>query len=281
LFGYDEFFSTGLLTPLVLVVAASILLFSRDKKELYHRRLLQFAFIGSIFFLFLQSRASSVLWETVPYLPYFQFPWRMMGPLALLTSITAGLSFAHFCKGQPGKTIVMRELILLCFCVLNAVPHLRAVRPLPPQISSQLGRLLSLENIKNFGLSATYYDEFLPRFVEPNGWRLHRSKMGPVVGAIPSADVKVVEDTGTKIILETEAGTPFRLQLARWNFPGWTCRINGKAHQLESNRVGSIDVSVPAGFNRIVLELHPPLLRRITVWVSLASLIAWFSMMVS
>ena len=278
-FGHYEFFSTGLLTPLVIMFVACSLLFARKKTELPSRNLLVFAFACSLLFLFLQTRASARIWATVPYMPYFQFPWRMMGPLALVTSILAGLSFAHLCRGKPRKIIVFRELLFLLLCVLDAIPHLNAARPLPNQILGELSFILNPENIKNFALSATYSDEYLPRFADPNGWRSERPKVGPIIRAIPPVEVKVVEDTGTKVILETNTEIPARLQLGRWFFPGWTCTLNGEVHELQSTSIGSLELSVPASLNRIVLELRPPLLRRMTLWVSLVSLGGWFVML--
>ena len=281
LFGYDEFFSAGLLTPFVMVVAAAILLCDSERIELTSRRLLQFALSGSIFSLFLQFRASNIVWETVPYLPYFQFPWRMMGPLALLTAIAAGIAFAHLCRGKPRKIVWTREGLLLSFCILNAIPHLRGARPLPQKVSGQLGVVLRPENIKNFGLSATFSNEYLPRLADANAWRLQRAAVGPVVRTVPPAELKVIEDTGTRIILETNNGTAAQLQLGRWAFTGWDCRINGEACVLGMNGIGALEISVPAGLRRIVLELHPPLLRQIMLWVSLASLIIWLVMLIT
>jgi uncharacterized membrane protein len=280
LFGYDEFFSAGLLVPLVMVIAVGILLCSHRHDKLLGKGLFHLTVGCSLFFLFLQTRASVPIWETVPYMRYFQFPWRMMGPLALVTSIIAGLGFAYFSNEQPRKTIVMRELLLFLLCSVNAIPHLKVARPLPNQISENLSFMLKAENIRKFGLSATYSNEYLPRFADRNAWRSQRLAVGPVVHTTPSINLKVLEETGTKIILETRDQVPARLELARWAFPGWTCWINGAAHELRSNSIGALEVSVPAGLNRIVLELRPPLLRRISVWISLASLVAWAVMLI-
>jgi hypothetical protein len=234
-----------------------------------------FAFASALLFLFLQTRASILIWETVPYLPFFQFPWRMMGPLALVTSVLAGFIFTSLCRGESRPVLAFREVLLLGLCIANAVPHLQGARPLPHEISSKLSLLLESENIRNFGLSATYSNEYLPRFADPTEARIDRSNGVPPVRMVPPGQVKVLENEGTKIIVETNAAKPGTLQLARWFFPGWTCTVNGKAGQVEMNGSGAIDIPVPAGLNRIVLELHPPLIRRIGLWVSLASLTVW------
>jgi len=278
LFGYSKFFSTGLLVPYVILKSLRIV-FDRDRKEFVNTRLLYFAFGCSLLFVFLQTRASMPIWETVPYMPFFEFPWRMMGPLAVVTSIVAGFTFAILWTGESRKSIIIREFLTLLLCTINAVPHLSATRALPNQIPAQLAIILKPETIRDAGLSATVSDEYLPRFADPSDWWSKRFKVGPVVRTLPEIEVKVLKDTGTKIILETNSPRPARLELKRWFFPGWRCTVNGKPHGLESNAMGSIDVLVPAGVSQIALELHPPLLRQVTLGLSLTSLLVWFCML--
>jgi hypothetical protein len=275
LFGYEEFFSTGLLIPLVLLIAASILLFSPKKRDLPHKRLFLFAFGCSLLFLFLQTRLSLLVWETVPYMPYFQFPWRMMGPLALVASIVLGMSFAHLHRGSSRGIVLFREVAVLLLCIVNAIPQLREARPVPWEISRQFTTMLDPQNIRKLGLSATYSDEYLPRVADPNAWRSARPMLGPIVRTKSGIGLKILKDSGTNIYLETDASGPTSLELARWFFPEWKCAVNGEACKLGLNKTGSLDVSIPPGSNRIVLELFPPALRRLAVWVSLASLAAW------
>jgi hypothetical protein len=40
--------------------------------------------------LFLMLPVSTFIWETVPFLPFFQFPWRLLGPAAIVTAVLAG-----------------------------------------------------------------------------------------------------------------------------------------------------------------------------------------------
>jgi hypothetical protein len=51
--------------------------------------------------------------------------------------------------------------------------------------------------------------------------------------------------------------------------------VNGKRQDVEANQLGSLNISVPAGFNHIIVQLDPPFLRRISFWISLASFTGW------
>jgi hypothetical protein len=90
-FGYRHFYAAGLVTPVALLAASAVAFRLRDDPR---RRLLVGALAAAAIFLFLLSRASTVVWESAPLLPLFQFPWRWVGPLALVTALAASLAFA-------------------------------------------------------------------------------------------------------------------------------------------------------------------------------------------
>lgn len=53
---------------------------------LRHRRVVLLG-IFALFFLFLSTASSSYLWETLPFLSLMQFPWRALGPAAVLMAV--------------------------------------------------------------------------------------------------------------------------------------------------------------------------------------------------
>jgi hypothetical protein len=271
LFGYNDFFSVGLLTPIILLCSLAAMYVSRKRNKINYLNLYIFAICSSLFLIFLQTRASNVFWKIIPYMPLFQFPWRMMGPLALVISVTAGLSFDLFCKETPKKNIMMREILILLICITNAAGHIRSSEPVPKDVSY----MFTGEKIKYMGLPATVLDEYLPRDASNDIWRIGRSDMGPVVKSIPDIKMNVLKDSGTEIILEAISQTPAKIQMARWFFLDWKCTVNGTPENVKMNKFGSFDISIPAGFNKIILHLFPPLLRRVCIWVSLLSLVTW------
>ena len=198
LFGYNDFFAIGLLTPIIILCSMAVIFFSRRRNKLIYMKLYIFAICSSLFLIFLQTRASNIFWKIIPYMPLFQFPWRMMGPLALVTSVTAGLSFDLFCKETPKKNIIMREILILLICITNAVGHIRSSEPVPKDVSY----IFTGEKIKYMGLPATVLDEYLPRGASNDIWRIGRSDMGPVVKSIPDIKMNVLKDSGTEIIFE-------------------------------------------------------------------------------
>jgi hypothetical protein len=271
LFSYDELFSVGYVGLELLIFSVCMVWFIGDK-DFPARRMYIFALVFAAVFLFVQLPASTFLWEHVPYLPFFQFPWRMMGPFVLMLAIASGIAFAYVLRKRPGRFGLFAELTVFIICVSNATPQLRSYRPLPKETIEYLPEALSAQGLMERRLSGTVANEYLPRTAHADAWKNQPPVHGPVVQADPPARIVTRTDKGTKIVLDVETEQSSRLRMARWAFPGWELELNGMPAEVLTNESGSIDISVPAGKSTVILELKPPLLRRVCLWISMASL---------
>ena len=274
-FQYEQFYSVGLLAPSAIIAAIGTLWIARYRTDERLQKLTILFLSGAFVFFFLQTRLSVFLWEKIPFMPLFEFPWRMMGPFALMTSILAGFVLASLFDGRSKLVITSTEIIFLCLCIMNAVPHLRNNKPLPEQIAVQLSRMLDAEAIAQNGLSATVLDEYLPKAADPKIWRIPSRYIGPVARSVPAIQIEILKNSGTEILLTTRSPSSARLSFARWFFPVWECNVNSLPHRVEKSEVGAVDVSVPPGVNIIELSLKPLSARRITSWISLLCLAIW------
>jgi hypothetical protein len=272
IFGYGVFFAGGLATPLALTAGVALVLCDPA------RRRPAAALLGAAaILLFLMTRASTPVWEHVPMLPFFQFPWRMMGPLAGVACGLAAMAFAGALSSAPPSVRAGAEITLSAALVLNALPTLLQYAPLPSDVAVQLPAFLQPESIRRTGATVTVGDEYLPRDADAGAWRSQGRADGPVVSATGSVQWETVADAGTRINLVTRSSGPARLSLARWAFPGWKVRSNGAEGSPGSGPAGNLEVDVPSGEARMILMLEPPLVRRVTVWVSLAALVGWMT----
>lgn len=267
LFGYARFYAAGLLPLAVLGAGVAAL------RVAPNRRLLATALAGAAVALFLMTPASVEVWETVPVLPFFQFPWRLQGPLALLTSLVAALAFAALLRGRTTSWQRAAEVVFVAAALANALPHLRAARPLEPAASEQLSRMLSAPGVRAGSNAATVLDEYLPRSAGEQTWQRQRPGPGGVVAATGGAGVEVLEEGPTGIRLRVEAPQPSTLRLARWAFPGWELHVAGARQPVEPNPLGSIDAVVPAGTSELVLRYRAPPLRRAGTAVSVLAVL--------
>ncbi|MDH3212310.1 MAG: hypothetical protein OEM05_07475 [Myxococcales bacterium] len=278
IFGYGPFYATGLVTPAALLAAITVAFRLRDDPR---RRLLVGVLGAAVVFLFLTSRASTVVWESAPLLPLFQFPWRWIGPLALVTALAAALAFAGSLAGARPRLRVTIELAVFALCVLNALPLLAQSRPILPQLRTRLPQLLTPEAIRRDGRSVTVLDEYLPRAANPEVWKTRRPRESPVVRVGGAADVVVLRDAGSHIRLSVRAAEPTSLRLARWAFPGWRLELSGRSAEWQANEDGSIDIDVPAGETLVELRYRAPAVRRFGLAASAVALAGWLALVAS
>lgn len=267
----EPFFSTGLLTPILLGLALTAA-FAYRRGGVGARWLLS-ALAGVLGLVFLLTPASTRVWEGIPLMAYFQFPWRLVGPLALLTALAAGLGFAMWQRGRGLKLQVASELAIFVLCVANAVPLLAQYQPLPPEFVARLPEVVEPDAIRTQYRKATVREEYLPPWAAVDAWKQRRPVKGPVVEAVPPADVAVSINWGSVIALRVLAEAPTRLRIARWITPDWRAQVNGVEVQVRADPFGSFDVEVPGGQSDVRLWLEPPPIRRASVWISVLAVV--------
>src|SRR5258706_1456285 len=181
-FWYERFFATGLATPAVLLAAlAAAVRFPPQ------RRILVALAGAALGLLFLETPASQPLWSLVPWLPLFQFPWRMMGPLALIASALAALLAALALAGRPARARALAELGVAALLFLNAVPILLQYEPLPPGNAAELAALGHPEAVRTSPEPGTAAAQDLPPPSDVDVWHAQRPLDGPVVAASGAA----------------------------------------------------------------------------------------------
>lgn len=273
LFGYEKFYAAGVVTPLAVLACAVVALQTRS-------RLAWATLAGALGAVFLMTPASTAIWEHAPLLALFQFPWRWGGPLALFAALGASLAFARFTAGRPAPLRLAAELAAFALVAFNAAPHLGQYRPLSSSFLAREGTVLSPGAIATGTRSVTVRDEYLPRGADANAWKRDRPTVGSLVWVRPPAKVERIRDDATHVALRVRAAEPTRLRVARWFFPGWSLEVNGEGVPLEANRVGSIDLDVPAGESRVTLVCRAPPPRRAMLLLSGVGLAVWLWILV-
>ena len=278
IFGYANFFATGLLTPLVLLIGVGVVLRAVRARS-PRAPLLLGALLGAALLLFLVTPASVGVWENLPLLPLFQFPWRMLGPVALLTAMVGALVFAELAPRWTPAARRSVELALLLLCVLNALPHLRDYRPIEPELRRNLAVRLSAETIRSQGLRATVGDEYLPQAGVKDAWRTRRPVTGPFVESTPPlVRAEAGDESGTTSALIVETRGASRIELARWFFPGWRVGIDGRPSAVMAGRFGSIEVDLPVGKSQVELRYRSPRVRRLALAFSAVAALLWLGL---
>gem|GEM_PF-1952911 len=271
--GYEGFFASGALLPVVLLLGAGSVV-ARLKEPDARRNILIGLLLLCLVFVFLQMPASTFVWENVPFLPLFQFPWRMQGPLAALGVLVGALTFHHLAATIRAKTLWLAEGVILLVALLNAAPLLQQYRPMTDTSGERFEKLLQPDQIRLNRLKATVANEFLPRqAVDPRHWTSPTS--GSFSGSLyPLQGYSVTRD-GNAITARVNSKRENALYLSSWAFPVWQAWINGRRAELRRSDRATWYIDVPAGDSTLVLMQQAPEVRRWSLYLSLSAAAIW------
>jgi hypothetical protein len=243
----------------VLGALGLLMLLLRRVKHSAHLLFFALALAG---LLFLMLPASQFIWEAVPFLPFFQFPWRLLGAAAAMLAVLAGAGSAAVTSlDWAGRKWVSAALVALP--ILLALP-LTQPAPWGEFGSVSTARLTDIEH-KGRWLGTTSTADYVPATVDQIPGR-HGSVVVPLSQNLPPDQVnwrtvpdgiEIATDVVTPLFTRYEVSTPkkFRLRLFLFDFPGWQVRIDGQRVETELGRPeGFIVIPVPEGNHVVEVE---------------------------
>jgi 6-pyruvoyl-tetrahydropterin synthase-like protein len=266
--GHGHPFSAGWLAPVALLCLLGALLTGRLSGS--RRRAALAVLAGGAALLALQLPASRPVWEIVPWMPLLQFPWRLMGPLAVLSALAAALAFRAFTGSLSPRARRMLEAGVLVLALLDALPVFQAARPLPREVRDVLDQNLTPAAVRAFGHRGTVFDEYLPVDADPALWRA--GYPGPVLAVPAGVRYQVLRDAGTSAEVDVESPAATGVLFARWFFPGWTATVDGAEVGAAQGPGGVLAVPIPAGRHRVAVRYRQPEIRRAAGWLALLGL---------
>ncbi|MBN1248444.1 MAG: hypothetical protein JXC32_12350 [Anaerolineae bacterium] len=263
----------------VPVVAALGGLIAALRRHRFHD--VGFYAVGAVVLFWMMTPSSQGLWEILPGLEYYQFPWRFLGPTAALLVPLVG-SLALTC--EPTQTVMPKPASGWARGVSRFVPAgatalllfgaLPGLYPLPwdagfgfitPEtiIKAELeGRWRGTTSTNDFVPASVEMipgpqAEVLASYVHPPVDRVNRHTLpdGTKVDVIPSVPWVNAFAVATQ--------RAFTLRLYLFDFPGWRAYVDGQPVSVElAYPEGFITVPVPAGDHEVIVRFGSTPARR-------------------
>lgn len=211
---------------------------------------------------------STFIWETVPFLPFFQFPWRFLGPAAAMLAVLAGAGTAALLQIAVEVGFSAKGASWIGAAVVAIILHLALpLSQLPPWPDFGEATLWRMSQIELHGrwLGTTSTADFVPVDVsiipERNG-----TVVGPLEAGLPpdwvnwaviperaTVETKTITPLFTRYRVDSPVEFLFRLYL--FDFPGWQVRVDGEAAETEiAQPEGFIVVPLTAGSHVVEVE---------------------------
>ncbi|MBE2223898.1 MAG: hypothetical protein IAF02_20325 [Anaerolineae bacterium] len=248
------YFNLGV--PQWLLAGLGVLLWALNRVR--QRAHLVYFVVGAAGLIFLMLPASSFVWETMPFLPYFQFPWRMLGAVSVMLAVLGGAGTS----GVVGMLSSQKKWAAGVTAVFVALPLLFAL-PLTqvspwPEFGDVFTLRMSLIELKGRWLGTTSTADYVPATVDMGPQRNGDVVRGFLTGEPLDRVNHATLPAGTEVISEeisplhfrytVDAPIEFPLRLFLFEFPGWQARVDGQPAVKELARPeGFIMVWVPAG----------------------------------
>lgn len=218
-------------------------------------------FLAALAFLalFLIHPRSQFIWDNIDIFAYIQFPWRFLGISIFFLALAAG-SVAKAVRGYNFGLPIFLFLVLLLVYGSFFKPQ----------------RYIDISDEEKFS-GASWREQQTSSILDylPIG-----ATHPPTTAASATPEIlgdgRVVEGkTGTDWqIWVVETTNPSQLRLQLFDFPVWTAKIDGRKTATESSgELGLVTLSLPAGTQRVEVQLTNTPLRTISNIISLLGIL--------
>ncbi|MFQ5435643.1 MAG: hypothetical protein ACE5FD_12265, partial [Anaerolineae bacterium] len=255
------------------------------RKTAVSTQLLFFTLAASLL-IFLMLPASTIIWENLFFMPFFQFPWRLLGATAAMLAILGGAGVAalmNLVRTAPGERIAVWVPVgAVAITLLLALP---LSRPAPwPDFGDVFTLRMSLIELSGRWLGTTSTADYVPTTVDTIPKRNRNVIQNLYVGlpmdrvnrqAKPD-EAEIIGEEITPLHFRYQVSTPkqFRLRLFLFAFPGWEATVDGRPAETELARPeGFIIVIVPEGEHEVEVQFKNTPARNTAVSITVVSLI--------
>jgi hypothetical protein len=239
--------------------------------DIFKKRILIASALGFSILIFLVTPFSRFLWDTLPLIHFFQFPWRFFGPSAIFTSLLISYLFSRIIQNKTKMYILILEsfiLLILTILAWQAVYNTSSFsKGEQERLEDYAGVMLSKEDL----FSATVVDEYLPKTASISF--IEHAKAAPVVFSSDSNDFIVIEDAGHKFSINSFSKHPYQITFSRWYFSGWAAEINNHKLTLSPDINGLITTTIPEGNHEVSIKYRGPKIFYLAALGSMISII--------
>jgi len=267
---------------LILAIGLALALVLIYRRSFEHRRL-YFVFFGMLSIsLFMTTRYSKFVWDTIPILAYVQFPWRILAPASFMAAILAA----------PLPRLITHRLLstiaVICLTLASMVVYRELITTPNSFASMELERLRTCEEV--WGTQ-----DYRPRWSNVPFWR--GPKHPEITGSEPflqpcEGRVTISDEERVVILNEHHGGTLWEIEyhskgmtglsIPQFYYPGWEASVGGEHIEIVPTAdEGLIGVTLPEGNHILRVEFKETKIRKVSNVLSLLACVSLIAMYLS
>lgn len=254
-------FQLGFANIFAVLIGIIVLIKSWKKPE---KNILIFFLFSFFATFFVMTRQSEFAWKMIPYMNYFQFPWRFLSLSMVLTSFLAG-SVVLLTK----KRIIYIIWILIAFFLSFSYTSVAYFHDRVDSYYIQRSNFIDGTNSPGNMFNTIWMDKDIKK----------RAKFLSSVGDSATYALEHEKTGSYKLQVKQSQSGPVVLSITY--FPGWEVLVNEKPVEIAYNKEGLITFSLPKGSSIVEARFGSTLIRDVAqglFLVSLAILLSLFMM---
>lgn len=253
-------FFLGIANILLLVIGTIVFILSWKKKNLKKMIFIGWVLSMIITSFVLMNHRSSYIWQNLPLLPYFQFPWRFL----ILTTLSIPLLLAAL------ETIKLNRVLIILVLGLIILPVISYFRP-----QDFLGRTDSYF-INRYIPYPSASEEYLTISEEylrlPNNTLKRPDRNYPIVTAESGKINSINQINDLHYEIKVISSNPIKLNFNKYFFPGWIAEVDGQRLPIQIGiPFGQISLNIPPGIHNIKIVFEETAFRKSLNAISLVS----------
>ena len=282
-FGLTPTYPIGILHAALAILGCVMIIrhgeaWLRDDNQVTLKTLLFFVPV-LLFLIFMMTRASTVIWETIPLLEFFQFPWRLINPTSILLSLLSGAGVTLLAlKIRPdGWRGIFVGLVLLIM-ITYSLPWLYN-EYLPEKEATSIVDAQEFERTSGY-VGGTVLGEFIPVWTAemPDKYgladRYARSEVIPRLHPNPAVTIDTQRWRVLSTTLTITAHEDTRLIFDWLYWPGFTATLDSEPIPVTPTEPhGFVSIEAPMGVHTITINFGLTPLRRAAQWISMITAI--------
>lgn len=243
----------NLIVTFISFIGWIVLLKRKDKKT---ANLLLFFLVSFAVICFLMLKQSLSIWEKVSIMQYFQFPWRFLSLIILITSFLAGSIYKLWTNKILFFIMIGSTVLLTIGYTKPAYYHLR-------NDAHYLTRSNFIDGTNSPGnyFNTLWFDKAL-------------KKKTATMQLADAADGRIIQNKSTSqyysFNVESKRDTNAFLHIAY--FPGWEVLLDRKLTGI-THPQGIISFRLPEGSHIVETRFTDTIVRRVATYISLSALI--------
>lgn len=255
-------FFLGITNLLVLGLGITLLLWRWHKYETKEKVILVWATISLLAVFLMMNHRSTFIWEKIPLLTFFQFPWRFL----MITTLSTPILIIVLGK------IPFSNILALGLMVATVGINFSYFRP-----EHFLGRMDEyylkryIPTPKTDRLYLEHQEEYLRL---PQVTQVRPDKVYPRVFSQQEGIAEVIEINDLETLIKTSSDKDLVINYNKYFFPGWMAEIDGKRVEILPGRpFGQITFSIPPGTHQVKVGFEETIFKKVLDMVSLTALL--------